>query len=226
MDSNEGKQANQQSDDKGDTGGMLQRTDEPVDWSRRKFLIGTGAMAIVGITALFGQSLIGKTIKAMTGVPVSKGIQDLYVGDYYYLPNEMVWRVGDEVVVNFHNLSPNRFHEWMMGQGFDLTPSDFGDVKTQFHKDFWDGVQVEVLEGHGVDNFVTNKAIIKSNEKYPWLITQQGQGNFSPTLMPGGSIRLKIKVPDKPGVWQYGCFVQGFVHYRAGMKGTLRIIKS
>jgi len=198
---------------------------EDVNWSRRQFLIGTGGLAVVGIGALFGRSVIAQAARAITGTPVSSGLVHVYAGDFYYLPNIMTWRVGDQISLLFHNKSPNRFHEMMIGQGFDTTPSEFGPVNTQFHKDFWDGVNVTISEADGVDNLATNNAHVSSNvSPHPWLITAPGNGNFSPTLMPGGMIRFDFTVPNKPGIWHYGCFVQGYVHYRAGMQGTLTIL--
>jgi plastocyanin len=197
-----------------------------VDWSRRQFLVGTGGLAVVGVAALFGRSAIGQAAQAMMGPPpVSKGLVHVYTGDYYYIPKKMTWQVGDKISLLFHNQSPNRFHEMMIGRGFDTTPSIFGDVKTQFHTDFWDGVHVTVAKAQGVDNLATNKAIATSEvNPHPWLITAPGNGNFSPTLMPGGMIQFDFTVPNKPGKWQYACFVQGFVHYRAGMRGDLTIL--
>ncbi|MCF8565336.1 hypothetical protein LLE49_11470 [Alicyclobacillus tolerans] len=197
----------------------------PVDWSRRQFLVGTGGLAVVGLGALFGKSVIGQAVQAMAGTPVSTGLVHVYAGDYYYVPNHMKWRVGDNISLLFHNHSPNRFHEMMIGQGFDTAPSEFGPVRQQFHTDFWDGVHVTISEAHAVDNLATNKAIVNCEvNPHPWLITAPGNGNFSPTLMPGGYIRLDFTVPNKPGHWQYACFVQGFVHYRAGMLGNLTIL--
>lgn len=196
-----------------------------VDWSRRQFLLGTGGLAVVGAAALFGRSAIGQAVQSMSGTPVSNGVVHIYTGDFYYVPSKMTWRVGDQVSLVFHNQSPDRFHEMMIGQGFDTTPSDLGTVKTQFHRDFWDGVHVTIAAASGVDNLATNKAVAVSKvSPHPWLITAPGNGNFSPTLMPGGMIQFDFTVPNKPGAWQYACFVQGFMHYRAGMIGNLTIL--
>lgn len=204
---------------------------EPADWSRRQFLLGTGGLAVVGLGALFAQGPIVAAAKALTGTttpPVDSGLTKVYAGDFYYLPNQMTWRVGDQMSLLFHNMSPNRYHEMMIGKGFagQIMPTDLMPVKTQFATDFWDGVHVTIKQANGVDNLATNKAIVTS-DVHPdktWLITAPGNGNFSPTLMPGGYIQLDFTVPDKPGQWQYACFVQGFVHYRAGMRGTINIL--
>lgn len=198
---------------------------EKVDWSRRQFLVGIGGLTAAGIIGLFGRSAIAQAVTSLSGgTPISSGDVPVYAGDYFYLPNKMIWKVGMPVSVIFHNQSPNRWHEMMIGRGYDTTPSIYGDVITQFHEDFWDGVAVTVAEAKSVDNLATNKAKVTCNvNPHPWLITQPGNGNFSPTLQPGGMIRLEFIVPNKPGHWEYGCFVQGFRHYEAGMRGTLEI---
>lgn len=198
---------------------------EAVDWSKRQFLIGTGALTVVGAAALFGGSAIASASRAVFGSPVDQGVTHLYQGDYFFLPDYMTWRVGDSMTVVLHNLSNARFHEWMTGRGVDPTPSIFGPIATQFKEDFWNGVPVTIEQAHAVDNFVTNKAIVTCDvPNHPWLITQPGQGHFSPTLKPGGTITLKFTVPNKPGTWDYGCFVQGYMHYLAGMRGTINIL--
>jgi plastocyanin len=198
---------------------------QPTDWSRRQFLLGMGGVAVAGVAAMFGRSAIGKAVQAMSGPHVDSGLIHVYQGDYYFLPDHLTWRVGDKVSILLHNESPNRFHEMMIGRGFDTTPSIYGPVKTQFHEDFWDNVPVTISQAQGVDNLATNKAIATCDVKpHPWLITAPGNGNFSPTLMPNGYIQLDFVVPNKPGQWKYGCFVQGFRHYEAGMKGTIDIL--
>ncbi|MEB3102027.1 hypothetical protein [Ferviditalea candida] len=199
--------------------------EDQVNWSRRKFLIGMTGLAVVGIGALFGRSAIAQVAEAVTGTPVNSGVINVYTRDYSYTPSRMTWRVGDQISMVLTNKSPNRFHEMMIGRGFDTTPSEFGPIKTQFHEDFWDGVHVMVSEADAVDNLATNNAVVTCNvTPHPWLITAPGNGNFSPTLMPGGMIRFDFTVPNKPGTWYYGCFVQGYRHYEAGMQGTLVIL--
>lgn len=199
--------------------------DAAVDWSKRQFIVGTTALGVVGAVALFGGSAVASATRAIVGSPVDQGVIHLYQGDYFFLPNYMTWRVGDTLTVVLHNLSSARFHEWMTGRGVDPTPTVFGPIATQFKEDFWNGVHVTIEQADGVDNFVTNKAIVTSDVgKPPWLITEPDQGHFSPTLKPGGQITLKFTVPNKPGVWHYGCFVQGYIHYLAGMRGTINIL--
>lgn len=202
------------------------RTGEmPEDWSKRQFLFGTGAAMVIGAVALFAGKPIVRAITDLGGPPpVSSGLVHVYEGDFYFIPNDMTWRVGDTVTIYQYNQSPYRFHEMQIGRGFNTEPTIFGPLKTQFAEDFWDGVPVTVLAAHAVDNFVTNKAIVKCNvNPHPWLLTQPGQGNFSPTLQPGGWIMYQFTVPNKPGQWQYACFVQGFIHDQEGMLANLTI---
>ncbi len=202
--------------------------DEKVDWDRRTLILGSGIALFVGAAALFESSNIAKAASAIVGSPVDSGLTTVYQQDYYFIPNQMTWRVGTPMILHIHNLSDVHFHEMQIGRGgFQTDPNVFSDLKVQFNVDFWDGVPVTILEANRVDNFVTNKALIKSDVPTgPWLLTGAGNGNFSPTLYPGGDIKLQFNVPNKPGIWQYGCFVQGFIHWKDGMKGTINILNA
>jgi hypothetical protein len=140
----------------------------------------------------------------------------------------MTWRVGDRMEIIFHNQSRTHWHEWTIGrprvntqyfQGFGVLNAD-GWVH-----DFWDGVHVTLSDPVAIDNFVPHKAIVTYvGPKGPYQLATGG--DFSPTLQPGGSIHISFTVPDKPGLWHYGCFVQEYIHYRTGMRGTLNIIRA
>lgn len=195
------------------------------DWSRRKFLIGTGGVLAAGATALIANSSIANAVHRIGQPAVNTGLIHVYEGDYYFAPNKMTWRVGDLITIHQENQSEYRFHEMMIGRTFDSANGLLGNVKQQFHTDFWDGVQVTILDAHGVDNMTTNHAIVHSNvPSSPWLDTNPADGNFSPTLLPGGWVEYQFIVPNKPGTWYYGCFVQGFIHYEEGMRGTIEIV--
>lgn len=211
--------------DKLPDGSGFDENSEENQWSRRQFLLGTGGLAVAGAVALFGHSAVVNAARSVFGSPVSSGKIHLYAYDYFYVPNYMTWRVGDKMEVVFHNQSPTHYHEWTIGnvpnhdvfQGFGRLTSD------GWHKDFWDGVPVTLSNPYKIDNFVPHKAIVTyTGPKAQYQIASGG--DFSPTLKPGGSITLSFTVPDKPGIWHYGCFVQEFIHYRAGMRGTLRIL--
>ena len=197
----------------------------PEDWSRRQFLIGAGGVTVVALGALFAKNPIANAFRSISGTTVDSGLVHVYQGDFYFVPNHMTWRVGQHMSLLLHNASPNRFHEMQLGRGAETTPSLYGPVVTQFYEDFWDQVHVTVADANLVDNFTTNKAIVTCNvNPHPWILSGAGNGNFSPTLFPGGHILLEFDVPNKPGRWEYACFVQGFVHYRAGMRGTIDIL--
>lgn len=198
------------------------------DWSRRKFLIGGGVALAAGAAALIGNSSIAKAVERIGQPAVNTGMVHVYEGDYYFAPDHMTWRVGDLITIHQENQSDYRFHEMMIGRTFDSVPTILGTQRQQFHTDFWDGVHVTILDANGVDNMTTNHAVVKANiPTKPWLDTNPADGNFSPTLLPHGWVEYQFRVPaNKVGKWQYGCFVQGFVHYEEGMHGTIDIINA
>ncbi len=197
------------------------------DWSRRKFLVGSGVALAAGAAALIGNSSIAKAVERIGQPAVNTGLVHVYEGDYYFAPNHMTWRVGDLVTIKQVNQSDYRYHEMMIGRGFDTAPTLLGTQIQQFHTDFWDGVHVTILNADGVDNMTTNHAIVKADiPTSPWLDTNPADGNFSPTLLPHGWIEYQFRVPNKPGRWYYGCFVQGYIHYEEGMRGTIDIIEA
>ena len=206
----------------------LEKNKEPLverEWSRREFLLGAGGLAVVGVGALFARSPIASAFQSLRPQTTDQGHVRLYQGDFYFDPNHMQWRVGDQITLHLMNTSPNRPHEMWIGRGFDTTPTEFGPIATGFHTDFWDGVHINILEAYHVSNWVTNKAIVTSQvSPTPWLVTGPGNGNFSPTLEPGGYVTWSFTVPNKPGRWMYGCFVQSFIHYVEGMRGTIDIL--
>ncbi|MCY0889052.1 MAG: hypothetical protein OWQ59_11425 [Alicyclobacillaceae bacterium] len=198
---------------------------EVEDWSRRQFLIGAGGALAVGAAALAVNSHIGRFFYNLSMPAVQKGLIHVHEADFYFLPNKMTWRVGDRITIKQHNESVSRYHEMQIGRGFDSVQTLLGTQRQQFKTDFWDGVHVTILDAHAVDNLVTHHAIVKCDvSPHPWLLTGPGLGNFSPTLEPGGWVMYEFTVPDKPGIWHYGCFVQGYIHYEEGMKGTIHIL--
>ena len=194
-------------------------------WSRRQFLYGAGVLGAAGIVSLFGRVPIVDAARAVFGSPVLSGPIHVYQYDYYFIPNYMTWRVGDRMEVILHNQSPTHWHEWTIGrhpntdvfQGFGRLTSDGWAI------DFWNGVAVTLSDPVGIDNFVPNLAKVTYIGPQSLYHIATG-GVFSPTLMPGGTIHLSFTVPDKPGLWYYGCFVQQFIHFRTGMRGVLNIL--
>lgn len=192
------------------------------EWSKSLFAVVSIAALVAAILGLFWQRQLGEAWSNTFGGRTPRaGTIDVLQYDYGFHPRHITWRVGDRVTISLHNESATHFHEMMIGRAFDNTPSAFGPIHVQFGQDFWDGVHVTVSNAHNVDNLVPNKSIPAFVGPKPFVTTG---GNFSPTLRPGGSINLSFVVPNKPGTWHYGCFVQQFMHYVAGMNGTITIL--
>jgi len=190
-------------------------------WSKGLFLISMVVVFLVGTGVLFGRYWIGGAVTEAFGKTPASGTVHVFQFDYYYEPRHMTWRVGDHVTIALRNMSDTHWHEMVIGRGFDTVPSPFGAIPTQFATDFWSGVPVTISEARHVDNLVLNKAVATFVGDKPNMSTG---GDFSPTLQPGGSINLSFIVPDKPGEWKYGCFVQQYMHYMAGMEGAITIL--
>ncbi len=192
------------------------------EWSKTLFAVVSILAIAVALVTLFWQRQIGDAWSRMFGKEhVQTRTTYIEQYDYGFHPRHITWRVGDTVTISLHNASPTHWHEMMIGRGFDDTPYVVGPVHMQFGQDFWDGVHVTMSHAYKVDNFVPNKAVVTFVGPKPFAT--EG-GNFSPTLEPGGSLDLTFTVPNKPGTWQYGCFVQQFMHYIAGMHGTITIL--
>ncbi|WP_143598943.1 twin-arginine translocation signal domain-containing protein, partial [Sulfobacillus thermosulfidooxidans] len=70
---------------------------EENQWSRRQFLVGSAALGVAGAVTLFGRQALVDAARGIFGSPVSSGTVHLYAYDYYYIPNYMTWRVGDQM---------------------------------------------------------------------------------------------------------------------------------
>ncbi|WP_020376724.1 hypothetical protein [Sulfobacillus thermosulfidooxidans] len=200
--------------------GILQQ-----QWNRRQVIWGGVGLTAATLISIFAKPQIVSLARDLVGSPVSSGKINLYQFDYYYIPNYMTWRVGDKLEITLQNQSHTHWHEWTIGrklnmdyfQGFGYLDSDAWAI------DFWDGVDVTLSDPYKIDNFVPNKAhVTYVGPKGPYQITTGG--DFSPTLQPGGSLKLTFTVPNKPGLWHFGCFVQEFIHYRDGMQGLINIL--
>lgn len=192
------------------------------EWSKTTFAVVSILFVVIAVLALFWQRQIEDTwSRIFGGHSVRQGTINVFQFDYGFQPRHLTWRVGERVTISLHNQSPSHFHEMVIGRGSDNTPSAFGPINTQFETDFWDGVHVTMSHVNKIDNFVPHKAIVTYIGPKPEITSG---GDFSPTLQPGGSVDLTFTVPNKPGNWQYGCFVQQFMHYVAGMQGTITIL--
>jgi len=199
---------------------------EELQWSRRQFITGTVGAAAAGIVALVGRTPIVSAARSIFGSPVSTGLVHVYAEDFYFVPNYMTWRVGDQMTLRFHNMSLTRFHEMQIGRHVSTQNTIFGTENANgFLEDFWQDVRVTLSNPYLIDNLV----VAQSKPTYigplsDFVITPGFP--FSPTLKPGGHIDISFTVPDKPGIWNYGCFVQAAMHWRFGMQGTLNIIRA
>lgn len=190
-------------------------------WSKSALLVTLAAVLAVGLAGLYNHAAIARAMRSPLGLQNRPGVYHVFQYDYYFVPNHMTLRVGQRVTIALRNMSETHWHEMMIGQGQDTIPTAFGPMTTEFERDFWNGLHVTVSDAHHVDNLVTGTSIPTFIGQKPPLATG---GDFSPTLEPGGSIDLTFTVPNKPGVWQYGCFVQQYIHYMAGMRGTIDIL--
>lgn len=190
-------------------------------WSAPTFFILIGLACIIALFSIFWQKPIREIVSKMMGQKLDEPYTRVYQYDYDYEPRHITWRVGDRVTIQLRNMSTTHWHEMVIGRAYDNTPSAFGPIPTQFAYDFWDGVPVTFSDIHYVDNLVINKAIPTFIGPKPNIATG---GDFSPTLQPGGSINMTFTVPNKPGTWQFGCFVQQYMHFMTGMRGTITIL--
>lgn len=176
---------------------------------------------MIGLFALFWQRSVQSVSAAVFGEKLDEPVTRVFQFDYDFEPHHITWRVGDKVTIELRNMSPSHWHEMVIGRGADNTPSAFGPISTQFSTDFWNGVPVTFSNSKQVDNLSLNKAVASFVGQKPNIVSG---GDFSPTLQPGGQIDFTFTVPNKPGEWQYGCFVQQYMHYIAGMRGNLTIL--
>ena len=197
-------------------------------WSRRQFITGLTGLGVAGAVTMFGKSALVDAARRVFGSPITSGLTHIYALDFYYVPNYMTWRVGDRMEVIFHNQSRTHWHEWTIGRPHPNLEDfqAFGVMNRDgWVEDFWNGVPVTLSDPVAIDNFVPHNAkVTYVGPKRPYQIGSGG--DFSPTLQPGRSIHLSFTVPDQPGIWHYGCFVQQFIHLRPGMRGTLNIVRA
>jgi hypothetical protein len=200
--------------------------EEGSEWSRRQFLYATGSVAVAGAVALFGAQPAVNLFRSIFGSPVSSGLINVYQFDYYFVPNYVTWRVGDPVTIFLQNMSTVRWHEMQIGRDVSHVKTMLGTLSADgFDDDFWSGVPVVISDPYKIDNLTVGNSIPTYTAPKSEYALVPG-GPFSPTLQPGGHIKLSFNVPDKPGIWNFACFVQHQAHYRFGMRGTINIIKA
>jgi len=143
------------------------------------------------------------------------------VGDFYFRPQTIQIRGGQEVRINLINEGKIE-HEFMIGRGVEggkshmemsteherehshLEKADnlHSDVSKRFEKDFFEGVEV-VARTEGGAKFMS----------------VPGHGTMV-RLKPESRATIAFTVPtDRKGRWQMACFLPG--HYEAKMKGEI-----
>lgn len=154
--------------------------------------------------------------------------------DYGFTPERMAWRVGERVTLTFVNDSsgvPGKQHELMMGRGPVVEDTVFGPhVMGGFGTDFFEGVDVALLEAEGVSMLMPGDAFVSGLDKIDMSGMDMGAAGghgetaqFMLMLDPGGRATIRFAVPDKPGRWELGCFQQSGQHYTNGMRGVVTV---
>jgi hypothetical protein len=205
-------------------GGAGQAGEAPLLWSRGEFLAASAGLFVASAAALFAGPQVVDLARGVFGSPVEHGYVNVYQYDYFFVPNYMTWRVGTKMTVHLQNMSTERWHEWVIGRILNLENTLNGvETADAFKIDFWSGVHVTLSNVYRMDNFVPHNAVVTYVGPKSLYNISSG-GDFSPTLAPGGHVDLTFVVPNKPGIWYYGCFVQNNNHWRLGMRGTLNIL--
>lgn len=126
-------------------------------------------------------------------------------------------------------------HELMMGRGGPVAEQTvFGPhVVGGFETDFFEGVEVELLDAEGVSMLMPGDAFVSGLEQLDMSgmdMGQMGEHGGAPQLMlllePGGRATIRFTVPNKPGRWEFGCFQQSGQHYANGMRGIVTVART
>ena len=115
--------------------------------------------------------------------------------DYRFTPEQMTWRVGEQVTLTFVNRSeahPGKTHEFMMGHvpRTESTPLGMRQMDG-FQQDFFEGVTVAVSHAEEVERLMTGMAKVAGPDAdQPWVMrmgmSDSGMSG-SGTTMPGMS---------------------------------------
>ena len=159
--------------------------------------------------------------------------------DYRFAPDRLTVRPGDTVTITLVNKSRDREHEFMVGRKVEMG-GPFGDRPEGYEEDFFNGLQVELLNADGVAALMAGNAKMSGmsgsmsgagghgamgnmGSSMPMgAMDQDGRHGFMVQLKPGGKATLRFTVPsNRAGQWEVGCFAEDGQHYTEGMKGTL-----
>lgn len=130
----------------------------------------------------------------MPGVPSADvgRLIDITMDNFAFTPATITLRAGERVTLRFVNRSAIP-HEFMAGR--DVNPDGMG-----YRIDFFDGVDPVATGGmSGME--------------------EEMGGGYELELQGGEIGEITFTVPDRPGTYEFGCFIPG--HYQAGMRGTL-----
>ncbi|WP_038090554.1 hypothetical protein [Acidihalobacter prosperus] len=126
--------------------------------------------------------------------------------NFYYEPGHLTWHVGEKVELTLMNVNhgqPGQNHQWNMGRDLRTSATGFKQHREPdgWKTGFFAGVTIHTKSG---------------DEKI--------QKDFSVSLTPGQHFTFRFTVPDKPGKWTYGCFLQNGQHFLDGMQGTVDVV--
>ena len=133
------------------------------------------------------------TAPAGAAAPGTDRTVEIEMKEFGFSPSAITLRAGERVILRVKNTGTTE-HDLMAGR--DPKPSE------GYHEDLFAGVEVRMTggaqTGHGA--------------------THRGVGLLLATTRAG---EVAFTVPNRPGEYEFGCFVPG--HYELGMKGALTI---
>lgn len=198
----------------------------PFSWGRS---VGLSALvfALLAVTAALWLAGRPSAVYAPGGVALS-GF------DYGFNPNRMTWRAGEQVTLTFTNDSsgvPGKKHELMLGRGPIEESTVFGPrLVGGFETDFFEGVEIEVLESKGLSMLMPGDALVSGYDmdgmQMGGMEGHGGPPQFMLLLDPAGRATIRFRVPNKRGRWEFGCFQQSGQHYTNGMRGVVTVAQT
>lgn len=125
--------------------------------------------------------------------------------NYRFVPSHLVWHVGEKVsltIINRSQSAPPIAHQFSVGRSLETRANGFPEqpLAVGWKDNFFDGVPITI------------------NGQTAPIPT------FSVSLQGGQDFHFNFVVPNKPGKWDYGCFLQTGQHFMNGMRGTLEVL--
>ncbi|ADU51703.1 hypothetical protein Tmar_1594 [Thermaerobacter marianensis DSM 12885] len=140
------------------------------EWCHRAKLTGLLTAGAVLLSACASQ------VAGSPENPVQK--VELRMGDYWFNPGQLVVRAGDTVTITVVNDSrERREHEFMVGRQV-MMGGPFGDRPDGFMEDFFDGVEVELLEAEGVTMLMPGEAKVTGEAAEALMKAMGGMGGM------------------------------------------------